>query len=353
MYALRALPVVQHFLQPEGAHALYTDRARPEDQSALATMVLTHEGPDSLQWFHFWHKRCPDGLYVVRDAHASPCGFFFKLDMEALAPEDRDRDPLTRRLWQALSTQFRLQPGEHAPLIRFWMSAEHAQSQCAEKTRILMAIHAYNLMARNLRITAQVFDPSPEWQIQAQALGIERLAGADIAIGDGHWAIYINDWQQESPARYYRNFARRCIDFQQAIAEGAPLSQTPRTLSRADCHAAAIAALKCLHRPAQLAGNPLLACALVTQKAAPNADEQARRRVLGEWLKSVVAAFGEANEDGRRRQRVLHRAYIAPAPSHKEAAALLHMGYSTFRRQLVEARETLVDELWRQELQAR
>lgn len=353
MYALRALPVVQHFLLPFGAHALYTDHARPEDQSALAAMVLAHEGPESLQWFHFWHKHCPDGLYVVRDAQCSPRGFFFKLDMEALPPDARDRDPLTRRLWQALTADFDLQPGAHAPFIRFWMSADHAQSQSPEKTQILMAVHAYNLMARNLRVTAQVFADSPEWVMQARALGIARLDGDDIPIGDRDWRIYYNDWQQESAARYYRNFARRCVAFQQALAAEQAPAQRLVTLSRSEFHAAALDALKSLQRPAQLARNPLAACALVVQHAGPDAQPAACGRLLGEQVQAVIATFGEADDNGRRWQRVLHRAYIAPAHSHKEAAALLNMGYSTFRRQLGEAREVLIEELWQEELKAR
>lgn len=353
MYALRALPVVQHFLQPLGAHALYTDGARPDDQSSLDAMVLMHEGPESLKWFHFWQQRCPDGLYVIRDAQASPRALFFKLDMEKLAPDARDQDPLTRRLWQSLADEFDLQPGSHAPFIRFWMSADHAQSQCAEKTRILMAVHAYNLMSRQLRLTAQVFSDSPEWVMQARALGIDRLDGSDIAIGDHCWRIYFNDWQQESPARYYRRFARRCMGFQQALSAASLPTQGDTALSEAQFKASVIEALKWLQRPARLAANPLATCALVMQSAGAQADDAARAGALGEQIKDVIAAFGEADEQGRRWQRVLYRAYIAPAPSHKQAAASMNMGYSTFRRQLSEARDVLVDELWRRELRAR
>lgn len=352
MYALRALPVVQHFLQPLGAHAFYTDRARPEDHSALAAMVLAREGPQSLQWFHYWHKHHPDGLYVVRDAQRSPRGFFFKLDMEALPPEVRDRDPLTRRLWHALTAEFDLRPSEHAPFIRFWMSVDHGQSQCPEKTRILMTVHAYNLMARNLRVTAQVFADSPEWVTQARALGIERLGGDDIPIGDRNWRIYYNDWQQESTARYYRNFARRCVAFQQALAAKHAPAQRLVTLSRSEFNTAAMDALKCLQRPSQLAHNPLADSALVVQNSGKGSDKAARGRILGEQLRAVVTMLGKADKSGRWHS-VLRRTYIAPAQSHKEAAGLLNMGYSTFRRQLGEAREMLIEELWQRELKAR
>ena len=353
MYALRALPVIQHFLQPAGAHALYTDRAQPEDVSALAEMVRAHEGLESLHWFEYWQQRDPGSFYVVRDANASPRGFFCKLDMETLAPQDRDQDPLTRRLGQALDDEFSLKPGEHAPFIRFWMSAEHAQSQSAEKTRILMAINAYNLMARHLRVTAQVFADSPEWVTQARALGLERLGEDDIGVGDRRWRIFFNDWQRESPAQYYRAFAQRCMNFQRAVAAENVSQSASTVLDAAEFQAAVADALKCLHRPSALARNPLIASALVARHAGPDADKRARAEALVACLRDTAEGFSAAGASGARRQRVLQRAYFAPAGSYKQAASGLNMGYSTFRRQLAEARDLLAEELWRQELACR
>ena len=50
---------------------------------------------------------------------------------------------------------------------------------------------------------------------------------------------------------------------------------------------------------------------------------------------------------------MLRRAYLNPARSQQHAAEALHMGYSTFRRHLAEAREALTDELWRREIACR
>lgn len=353
MYSLRALPVVQHFLQPIGTRALFLDRARRGDLPALAEMVARHEGETSRRLFEFWLARHPRSVFVVRDAREAPRGFFMKLDMEALEADDCEADPVVARLRAALAERFELNPGEHVPFVRFWVTADYAQSQSPEKTQILMAIHTYNMMAQNLRLTAQVFGASDDWVVQAQALGIELLPGSDIPVDDKRWRIYYNDWRRESPTRYYRNFAQRCIGFQQAVAGEAAPAQPYKMLEEAAFHEHALDALRHLHRPAAFARNPLLGSALVVYRAGRGADEQARMQVLAEQIHAAADSLGAGGERERRWQRVLHRAYLAPAASQKSAAAALNMGYSTFRRQLADARAALAEELWRREKAAR
>lgn len=353
MYTLRALPVVQFFMQPTGTHSLYLDGARPADYPALSDMVARHEGESSRDWFEFWRQRYPDNVYVVRDARESPRGFFLKLDMETLDPADRDADPLTARLWAALDGRLRLRPGEHAPFVRFWVTASYTQSQCPEKTQILMAISTYNMTARNLRLTAQVFGDSDDWLAQARALGIDALADSEVTVGNRTWRIYYNDWQRESPTRYYRLFADRCIGFDSAVAGEATPAQPYKALTEDEFRDAVIQALRQFHRPAGFADTPLLASALVIDKAGRSADEQTRMRVLSEAIRAAADTLSRGGVREQRWQRVLHRAYFAPARGQKEAAASLNMAYSTFRRQLAEARRALADELWQRERGAR
>lgn len=64
--------------------------------------------------------RHPEAVHMVRDARENPHGVFLMLDMEMTDPEARAADPLTHRLWPALTGELALHPGEHAPFIRFW-----------------------------------------------------------------------------------------------------------------------------------------------------------------------------------------------------------------------------------------
>lgn len=355
MYALRAAPMVRYFMSPVGNRSLYLDRWRPGDEAVIHAMIARHEGDDSLHWFMFWRARAPDSVIVVRDAGQRPVALFLKLDMETLDARARETDPLTRNLWQALQKQFNLHPGDHVPFIRHWVTHDYAISDSPEKTRILMAIHTYNLTAKNLRLSAQVFDETGQWEVPAAALGIRLLHDSDTVIGGKNWRIYYNDWAREPPSRYYRLFAARVLGFDPAefaessVPPAAESSGRPDDLDESAFGRAVADALKHFNRPRKLRQNELLNCALVSAEAGGDADTKARIPCLRLGIEAAVAELSENGAAGRRQSRVLRGAYLDPAGSQKAAAAALHMGYSTFRRHLAESRETLAAELWRRE----
>lgn len=346
MYSLRALPVVQHFLNPAGTRALYLDSASESDWPALAAMTECHEGAASREWLEFWCRRYPENVTVVRHTDGEPRGYYLRLDMETLDPSERDADPLARVLWRAIEAGFTPRPGDHMPFIRHWVSADYAHSESPEKTQILMGINTYNMTAANLRLTAQVYGISdPSWPVQARALGIEMLIGSDTIVGDKTWRIYYNDWLREPPTRYYRLFADRCIQFEQAMAGGVP-TKAYRSLEPDEFAAATAAAIKHVRNDARLRDNPLMASALMRCGAEGDGD---RAAVLRRHLAAAARDLAETGPAGERASRILSAAYLEPVGSQKAAAAALNMGYSTFRRQLAESRGLLTEALWRRE----
>ena len=352
MYAMRALAVVEHFLYPVGTLSLHVTAAEDTDWLFLESMVRRHEGAESAGWFDFWRRRYPESVFVVRDVHGTARGFFMKLDLEVLNAAERDSDPLTARTWAAVENDYTPLPGEHLPFIRFWCAGEAGQSQSPEKTQILMSINTYNMMAANLRLTAQVFSDSADWKVQAPALGLVPLESAETVVGERTWCVYVNDWQRESPTRYYRRFADRCIAFDQVVRGRAAPAQPYVDVDEITFREAVLEALKQLHQPARLRHSPLLGCALVLGEAGRGADDDARLRALRRQIEDAARAMAR-DAAGERRGNVLKRAYLSPARSQQDAASSLHMGYSTFRRHLAEAREALVVELWRRELARR
>ena len=352
MYALRALAVVEHFMYPVGTRSLHVTAAGEGNWPILHAMTRRHEGQASAELFDHCRRRYPDQVFVVRDVHGAARGYFLKLDLEALDPEARRGDPLTERVWKAVCRNHPPKPGEHLPFVRFWCTAESGQSQSPEKTQILMAINTYNLMAGNLRLTAQIFSDSPDWKVQAPALGLLPLDGADTVIGERTWCVYVNDWQRESPTRYYRRFAERCIAFDQVVRGRAAPVQPHLEIDEVAFRRAVLDALKRLHDPSRLRHNPLLGSALVLGEAGRGADDDTRMQVLRRQFDAGARALAR-DAAGERRAKVLRRAYLNPARSQQHAAEALHMGYSTFRRHLAEAREALTDELWRREIACR
>lgn len=349
MFALRRVPMVQHYLAAEGAFNLYVDRVRSDaDWAALADMTLRHEGPESCAWFEFWRQRYPENVTVVRGIQGQARAYILRLDMEALCPDERSADPFTRCLWQAIETRFGARPGDRIAFHRFWVNHDYAASGSPEKTQMMMSITSHNLTTPNLRLTAQLFGTrTPSWPQQARAIGLHLLEDSAIRIGEHVYQIFYNDWVREPPMRHYRLFADRCLAFERTmggLSAAAPVSQP---LSRDAFKAAVVDALRDLHRPGKLERNPLLGSALVL--AANSPDQSDGVNLLVEQVKTAAAELVQAGERGRRLHRVLVCGYLAPAHSQKQAAAALHMGYSTYRRQLASARDAISEVLWRRE----
>lgn len=353
MYALRDVAVVQYYLNAERSRSLYVDRVRSDaDWRALADMTWRHEGDESCAWFEFWRRRYPDNVMVIRGIEGDARAYVLRLDMERLAVDDRDADPLTRRLWQFIQSRIQPVSGEHLVFNRFWVNYDYAAYGSPEKTQMMMAITNYNMTTPNLRLTAQVFGTrTPSWPQQARAIGLHLVDEQAIAVGEHTYHIFYNDWLRESPMRYYRLFADRCIAFEHAMQGMTPHVPTPVSLDRVAFRDAVLDALRHWQRSAALADNALLASASVIEVVGAHTDVHARVATLIELMSAAIDAV---RQQGRRRYgKILHGAYVEPARTQQAAAVALDMSYSSYRRNLAEARNALVAELWRRELAAR
>lgn len=349
MYALRQVGVVQYYLHAEGADSLYVDRVRSEAEwNALAAMTRLHEGDESCAWFEFWRHRFPDNVTVIRGIQGDARAYVLRLEMERLEAKDRDADPLTRRLWRFIQETVQPAADEHMIFNRFWVNYDYRAYGSPEKTQMMMHITNTNLSTPDLRLTAQVFGTrTPSWPQQARAIGLHLVDQQAIAIGEHTYHIFYNDWLRESPMRYYRLFADRCIAFEQSMRGVTPAAPVSAGLDRDAFRDAVLVALRQLQQPAALADNPLLASAAVASAAGRAADAQTRISAINDLVSTAVKALKQ-NSSGRY-QDVLRSAYIEPARNQKAAAAELDMPYSSYRRNLAEAREALVTELWRRE----
>lgn len=363
MYALRAAPMVRYYMTPaqnaQQHRSLFLDQWRPGDEIVVHAMIARHEGQESLQWFRFWQQRAPNGVLVLRNAQEQPVACMLRLDMEALDPQARAADPMTCKLWQALQTRFTMHPGDHIPFVRHWVTRDYTVSDSPEKTRLLMAIHVHNVTAKNLRLSAQVFDETGNWERPAAALGINRLGDSDTTIGDKNWRIYYNDWALEPPTHYYRRLADRVLSCK-LDAAGQPVTTATDTnqvafdgLDEAAFRRAVVDALKHFHQAGKLRHNALLHCALVTAAANDNADDETRLQGLCQIVETAVETMANSGGQGHGPARMLQVGDLQPCASQKAAAATLHMGYSTFRRHMGRAREALAGKLWLLEMEQR
>lgn len=345
LYALRKLGIVQDYFHLDGVGALYIERAAAADWAILAAIVERHQGAAARTWFEFWCRRVPQSVYVLRGPNAAIRGLFMRLDLEQLAASERSADPLTAALWRHISSSAPHGPA-HYPFIRFWLSAAHGQRPSAETTIMLMAINSYNLMQHRLGMTAQVCQESSQWTIQARILGLTQLRdGAQQAANQaGH--IYYKNWQWQTPVQYYRQFGKRCIALDASVGHTPIASYPELPLDQAMFHAAVAQALKDYRDGAALHANPLLGCCLVLSGTQRGDDVTCRVRLLRQQLRHAMTTLSQTSAAGARHARLLQCTYTQAAISQKKVAAGMGLSYSTFRRQLAEARNTLAHLLW-------
>lgn len=354
MYALRGLPMIARIARAGSTRSLYFDQARDGDWPTLHDMARRHEGEASARWFSFWQQHQPQSVYVVRGTDGAARGFFVKLDMESLPAEQRDADPLTQRVWRFLSDELRLHPGDHVPFIRHWVTHDNALTGSPEKAQILLAIHAYNLVARQLRATAQVEHDTPMRTGIADALGAQAIGRHSIEVGESKQQVYCIDWQRERPARYYGRFFQRMLTIQRHLDGDTPVhAESPgQPLDEQAFKRETWRALKHFRSDKHLATNQLMDAAFVASSHGNAAAVGSRVAALRNCIRQGVAVL-DKTQDQRRWGRVLHRMYLEPAANQHEAAAALNLSYSTFRRRLRAARDALADQLWQWEQQAR
>ncbi len=118
----------------------------------------------------------------------------------------------------------------------------------------------------------------------------------------------------------------------------------PPPLDRARFAAAVRAALQSLHRPDQLAANPLIGSALA------GAPPPARAPTNSGPRSRPPSRTSPSEPKGDQLRAVLHRTYLRPAPTQEAAAEVLDLPLSTYRRYLAKALEQLTDLLWTVEI---
>jgi hypothetical protein len=106
--------------------------------------------------------------------------------------------------------------------------------------------------------------------------------------------------------------------------------------------------MRYLLRPASLKNNPLLRSRLVVERAAGTSMEQ-RIKALQELIKSTCQLLQQSPRSTKFYAAV-HHTYLHPAPSQEQAAELLDIPFSTFRRHLKSGVLQVSETLWLQEI---
>jgi hypothetical protein len=341
---------VAHRESPGGS-ATATAIAADDDVPELLAMVERHEGAENARLAERWLSTQRENTLVFRDATGRPAGFVLMLALDRAAPADIDSDPATRAAWRYLADHAPLRPGERATLFRYWMASETYQSISGVQGLVFVEAVRHYLMTPGLAVTFFPCAAPDFWAPMFAYADLARLTDADFEIDGRAFGVYGHDWRQVPPMAWLDLLAEREIAAAPTAAQPPADRDALVVLSETDFVGAVHDALRALSRPDSLRTNPLLRSRLVVERAGTGADLQERGLVLQSLALEAAERVRESDRDAKL-YRALDRTYLHPAPTQERAAELLDVPFSTYRRHLKTAIESVADYLWSLEIGA-
>ncbi len=340
-------PVVRPFMNWRETGTLLPGPARPDELQSLVEIVKRHEGAEAAAHAARWFAAQPRGVLVLRDAAGQAAGFLAMVSLSRATAEQRNLDPATRAAWQYLESHAPLRSGEDATVVRFWMSTEHYQDISPEQSLIFIHVVRHYLTAPGLAFSFFSCANPDFWTPILNYAGAQRVP-ADFVVGGKKYGFYAHDWRVLPPISWLEMLGERELATD-APSENAAPSDEVAVLSREQFDDGVQHALRDIARPHALRNNALLRSRMVTGRAGHHADEAARVAALQSLVQDACKALCSTPRDSKF-YRALDHTYLHPAPTQEQAADLMDLPFSTFRRHLKSGIEAVCDLLWRDEV---
>lgn len=339
-------PVVRPFLEWQASGSINTEPLQDGDLAALIRMVEKHEGAESAAIAAHWFKRQPDGVSIIRDADGRPAGFFSIVRLPFATSADLALDPAARQAWTVMQRK-PLRSGETAILFRFWMDAEAYQAVSPTQSLIFVNVVRYYLTTPGLALTFFPVADADFWSPMLSYANIYRLGDADFEVGGQTYGVYGHDWRSEPPAAWLSVLAEREVAAPSATPPAS--AEAVMVLSEAEFAEAVRAALHDFAQPDLMASNPLLRSRVVIDRVGAESDQKQRTATLQALITTAAETLQSAPRDAKLYRAVYHT-YLKPAPTQEQAAELLDLPFSTYRRHLKSGVLRLTEMLWQQEI---
>jgi hypothetical protein len=352
IYLHRDNPVVRPFFEWQLGDSALPEPVQPADHPLLLEMVNRHEGEESTDLAAYWFKRQPEGALVFRDTGGEPVGLLQLVALPTTTPADHQIDPAIAAAWNYLAQHAPLRAGEKATYFRFWLARDSYQDVSLGQSLIFLALVRYYLTTPGLAFTFFPCADPDFWLPVFTYADLHRLPAADFSVGGQHFGLYGHDWRVTPPLAWLELLADR--ETATEVDTAAPLAAAIEelvVLSRPDFEAAVRQGLQNLSRPVApgWAANPLLRSRLVMEQAGPAAAAPARIEALQTVLNDTVAALQSSPKE-LKFYRALYHTYLQPASTQEQAAELLDLPFSTYRRYLKEGIHRVIETLWQKEL---
>lgn len=347
VYLHRDNPAVRPFFEWQASGRAVPDRMQAGDIDPLAAMVERHEGAESARLARIWLARQPENVVVFRGGENQPAGFMLSLALERVAPQDLAADPAAAQAWSYLQQHAPLRPGESATCFRYWLAADSYQSVSSIQSVIFITM-VRHYFTPGLAYSFCVCADPDFWLPVFSYADLTRLSELDFAVGDRLFGVYGHDWRAAPPLAWLELMGQREIALApETVKPPAPAGRA-MALSQDGFSNAVESALRDYTRPDVLRGNALLRARIVAERAGNAANDVERTAALRSLLREAAEQMRESPKESRFYRAVYHT-YIQPAATQEQAAELLDVPFSSYRRHLKSGMARVAEILWQME----
>jgi hypothetical protein len=341
-------PVVQHMYEWKIEGSFIADRLYNEDIPFLKEIVSGHEGAESARIAEYWMQQQPEASLLIRDRARQPLGFVMMLDLMRISPQQEAADHAVAKIMAFLRQQPPMRGGETATFFRFWMATDTYQDVSPIQSMIFIHIVRHYISKPGLTYTFMTCADPEFWAPGFAYAEIKRAEALDFEIGGRQVGVYAHDWRTMPPAAWLEMLGERELA---TFTPGVAPVQVEQlfVLGEIEFANALQSALKDYTRLDALRGNPLLRSRLVIDKAGIGAGETERIQALRGLIKTAAETL-QSSPRQNKFYRPLYHTYIQPAETQEQAAELLDLPFSTYRRHLKSGIERVTELLWIQEL---
>jgi hypothetical protein len=250
--------------------------------------------------------------------------------------------------WRYLEQRASLRPGERATLFRFWMARDSYQTVSALQSLIFGQAAQHYLTTPGLAFSFFPVAESDFWTPMFTHVELPRLPDADFEVGGRRYGVFAHDWRIIPPLPWLDLLGEREIGNAQAAS---PPQAPPAAvvLSKPEFAAAVRDALRDFTRPDALRQNPLLRSRLLFERAGLDTKLGERVNILRTLVREAAESLRQSPRDAKL-YRALYHAYIDPAPTQEQAAEILDVPFSTYRRHLTAGINQVFEILWQGEI---
>ena len=318
------------------------------DIPTLLNICRHYEGEDSAQLASYWIEQQPASVRVLRNSDHQPVGFITVLQLQRI--DSAGPDHAVSKALQFLQDSTKLRAGETALYFRHWMGRDSYQTVSPEQTNcFIIAVQNYLTTPGLVYTFFPCADPDFWFPVFAYA-NIPRVNELDFEVGGKHYGVYAHDWRNEPPSSWLDLLASREVGDQGQSGSAPPRILEPTVvLTQEEFEDAVQEALKSMLRSDELSDNPLLRSKLVIQRTTSSASEAQLIQTLQNLLRDAAEMLKQHPRDGKFYQAI-HYTYLHPAPTQEQAAEILDLPFSTFRRHLKNGVTRIAEILWQQEV---